>query len=159
LEHNIGDAFAQLDGTAADRSCSGEVSRFAIFAKAATVTARQSRPVDRSGLSVDSNSSSQSSAASLACSGPNNSVTALVKADNSRSAISVWSAQVRLPNVSSLFMVFPLQQLSAAGLDCVGRDEAITPDGRRRSNWTMVLPVLWYHSVQRIMTPLDRGAS
>ncbi|HTC47293.1 MAG TPA: hypothetical protein VK722_08220 [Candidatus Aquilonibacter sp.] len=132
---------------AADRWRSAEVSRFANLAEAATVTARQSRLVDRSGLSVDSNSSSQSSAASLACSGPNNSVTALVKADNSSSAISAWSAQVGLLNDSSLFMVFLLLQRSAAGLECVGCDEAITPDARRRSNWTMVLAVLWYHSV------------
>lgn len=120
------------------------------------MTARQFRLVGRSGLSIDSNSSSQSSVESLACSGPYNSVTALMKADNSRSAISVWSAQVGLLN-DSLFMVFLLRQFSDACFARVGHDEAITPDTRARGNWTLVLAVLWYHSVQRIMTPLDRG--
>jgi hypothetical protein len=66
------------------------------------VTARQSRLVARSELSFSSNSSSQSSVESLACSGPNNSVTARMNADNSCSAILIWSSQVELQNDSSL---------------------------------------------------------
>ena len=68
------------------------------------MTARQSRLVARGGLSVSSDSSRQSSVESLACSGPNNSVSARMNADNSRSAMLIWSSQVELQNDSSLSM-------------------------------------------------------
>jgi hypothetical protein len=68
------------------------------------VTARQSRLVARGDPSISSDASSQSSAESLACSGPNNSVTASMNADNSRSAIWIWSPQGELQNDSSLSM-------------------------------------------------------
>ncbi len=68
------------------------VIRFASLAEAATVTVRQSRLDDLGGLSISSASSSQSFAASRACSGPNIVVTALTNAPNSRSAMCIWSA-------------------------------------------------------------------
>src|ERR1700683_1343919 len=74
---------------------------------AAAVPARQSRLVARGGLSISSASSSQSSVESLACSGPNNSVTARRNADNSRSAMLIRSLQVELQNDSSLSMGSP----------------------------------------------------
>jgi hypothetical protein len=57
---------------------------FASRADAAIVIDRQSRPVNPGRVSVNTNSSSQSSTASLACSEPNNSVTALMNAPSSR---------------------------------------------------------------------------
>jgi hypothetical protein len=69
------------------------------------VTARQSRPVARGGLSISSDSSSQSSVESLACSAPNNSVTARMNADNSRSAMLIWSSQVELQNDIPVFFL------------------------------------------------------
>ena len=68
------------------------------------MTARQSRLMALGGLSISSDSSSQSSAESLACSGPNNSVTAQMNADNSRSAMLIWFSQVELRTDSSLSM-------------------------------------------------------
>lgn len=64
------------------------------------MTARQSRLVDPDWLSIKSNSSSQSIAESWACSGPCNSFTALMNAENSRSAICVCSLQIELENDS-----------------------------------------------------------
>src|SRR5579872_299987 len=57
--------------------------------EAAIVTARQFLSVDTGGQSVNSDSSSQSSAEARACSEPNNSVTAPMKAESSRSAMCV----------------------------------------------------------------------
>src|SRR3984885_9118754 len=84
-----------------------EPPRFTNRAEAATVTARQSRLVARGGRSISSDSSSQSSVESLACSGSNNSVTARRNADNSRSAMLIRSLQVELQNDSSLSMGSP----------------------------------------------------
>ena len=75
-----------------DLRCCETASRFASLAEAAIVTARQFRLVDRGGLSISFDSSSQSSAESLATSGPNSSVTAPMNADNSRSAMSISAA-------------------------------------------------------------------
>jgi len=72
------------------------------------VTARQSRLVDRGGLSISSDSSSQSSAESLACSGPNNSVTAPMNADNSLSSLCIWSVYAELENDSFMFIGYSL---------------------------------------------------
>jgi hypothetical protein len=55
-------------------------------AEAAIVTVRQFLSVDKGGLSVNSDSSSQSCAESLACSPPYNFVTAETKEDSSCSA-------------------------------------------------------------------------
>jgi hypothetical protein len=60
------------------------------------VTARQSRLADPGWISIDSNSSSQSTAESWAWSGPNNSFTALMNAESSCSAIRVRSIQIEL---------------------------------------------------------------
>ena len=60
--------------------------------------APQSRLVGPGKASVNSNSSIQYSAANLACSGPNSSVTALMKAPNSRSAMT----ETVLPAISQL---------------------------------------------------------
>ena len=67
------------------------------------MTARQCRFVDPVWLFINSNSSSQSTAESWACSGPNNSFTALMNAENSRSAICVCCLQIELEN-DSLFI-------------------------------------------------------
>ncbi len=75
---------------------SGGFSRLASWAAAATVTDPQSRLVGPGKASINSSSSTQSSAASLACSGPNNSVTALMKAPSSRSAMTISSASAGL---------------------------------------------------------------
>ena len=61
-------------------------TRFVSRADVAIVTERQSRASDRGRLSITSDSSSQSSVASFACSGPNNFVTAAIKESSSRSA-------------------------------------------------------------------------
>jgi hypothetical protein len=68
------------------------------------VTARQSRLVDPGWLSIKSNSSSQSTAEIWACSGPNNSFTALMNAENSRSAICGCCLQIELENDSFVFI-------------------------------------------------------
>ena len=68
------------------------------------MTARQYRFVDPGWLSINSNSSSQSAAESWACSLPNNSFTALMNAENSRSAICVCSLQIELENDSFVFI-------------------------------------------------------
>ncbi len=99
----VGDTFGTVDDAGVRRSLASD-TRFASRAEAATVTARQSRPLDRGGLSIRSDSSSHSSVESLACSGPNNSVTARMNADNSRSAILIWSSQVEWGNDFSLSM-------------------------------------------------------
>jgi hypothetical protein len=52
------------------------------------VIALQSRLVGRGKASINSSSSTQYFAANLACAGPNKSVTALMKAPNSRSAMT-----------------------------------------------------------------------
>jgi hypothetical protein len=90
----------------AARRSGATVSRFANRAEAATVTARQSRLVRRGELSIKSDSSSQSSADSRACFGPNNPVIAPMNDANSHSAKCIWSAQVELSNDSSECMGF-----------------------------------------------------
>src|SRR6266446_10965256 len=87
-----------------DRSCGLPSNRFASRAEAAIVTARQCRLVDPGLLSIDSNSSSQSTAESWACSAPCNSFTALMNAQNSRSAICICSLQIELENDSFLLI-------------------------------------------------------
>jgi hypothetical protein len=62
-------------------------------ANATTVTIRHSRVVGPGKQSLDATSSNQSSADNFASSGPNNSVTALVNAANSRSAETIWELQ------------------------------------------------------------------
>jgi hypothetical protein len=74
------------------RSGNATLTRSASRADAAIVTDRQFRLSDRGVLSIRSDSSSQSSAESLACSGPYNSVAARTNADSSRSAICIWSS-------------------------------------------------------------------
>jgi hypothetical protein len=90
LDEGIAGIFV-LAGATNNGRCA-TASRFASLAEAAIVTARQFRPVDRGGLSIDSGSSSQSSADSRAWSGPNNSFTAPMNDANSRSARCIWSA-------------------------------------------------------------------
>src|SRR6266446_3275541 len=85
-----------------DRSCGLPFNRFASRAEAAIVTARQCRLVDPGLLSIDS--SSQSTAESWACSAPCNSFTALMNAQNSRSAICICSLQIELENDSFLLI-------------------------------------------------------
>ena len=70
------------------------------------MTARQCRLVDPGWLSINSNSSSQSTAESWACSGPCNSFTALMNAANSRSAICICSLQIELENDSFVSIAF-----------------------------------------------------
>src|SRR5580692_9967387 len=89
--------------------CDEAFTRFASRADAAIVINHQSRLVNPGRVSVNTNSSSQSSAASLACSEPNNSVTALMNAPSSRSAMVINLANVGL----SLFVS------SSTILDCV----------------------------------------
>src|SRR5216683_3454821 len=79
-------------------------NRFASRAEAAIVTSRQCRLVVPGWLSINSNSSSQSNAESWAWSGPSNSFTALMNAENSRSAISVCSLQMEVENDSLVFI-------------------------------------------------------
>ena len=67
-------------------------TRLASRVEAFAVINRHSR-VDAGRASISLNSCSQSAAESSACSAPNNWVTALKKADNSRSAIVRRSAQ------------------------------------------------------------------
>src|SRR6266446_7066877 len=74
--------------------------RFASRTAAAIVTARQCRLVDPGWLSINFNSSSQSTAESWACSGPCNSFTALMNDENSRSAICICSLQIELESVN-----------------------------------------------------------
>jgi len=68
------------------------------------VTSRKCRFVVPGWLSINSNSSSQSTAESWAWSGPSNSFTALMNAENSRSAISVCSLQMEVENDSFVFI-------------------------------------------------------
>src|SRR5271166_3770742 len=91
LDDSIGETFGSVDDAGVRRS-RAPVTRFASRAEAATVTARQSRLVDRGAQSINSDSSSQSSAESRACSGPNNSFTAPMNDANSRSAKCTWFA-------------------------------------------------------------------
>ncbi len=67
------------------------------------MTARQCRVLDPRSLSINSNSSSQSTTESWAWSGPNNSFTALMNAESSCSAIRVCSMQIELENDSFVF--------------------------------------------------------
>jgi len=82
------------------------VSRLANRARAATVTRRQSRLVDPGSAASDSSSCSQTSAASLACCGPQSSVTAFTNAASSRSASAINSTQFGLPDGFCAFTVF-----------------------------------------------------
>jgi hypothetical protein len=82
--------------SANDRSCGPTFNRFASRAEAAIVTARQCRLVDPGWPSIIFNSSSQSTAESWACSGPCNSFTALMNAENSRSARRIPNTIVQL---------------------------------------------------------------
>jgi hypothetical protein len=92
LDEGIGDTLVSVNATPGVGRFTSVFSRLASRTEAATVTDPQSRPVDPGKASIDSSSSTQSSAASLACSGPNNSVTALMKAPNSRSAMTIRPA-------------------------------------------------------------------
>src|SRR5579871_4258407 len=83
------------------------VSRLANRTDAAIVAARQSPASDRRELSTRSNSSSQSSAASPACTGPYNSLTAAMNEDSSRSATRVCSPQIESENNSCWFIEHP----------------------------------------------------
>src|ERR1700677_585685 len=91
LDDSIGETFGSVDDASVLQS-RARVTRFANRAAAAPVTVRQSRLVDRGGQSINSDSSSQSSAESRACSGPNNSFTAPMNDANSRSAKCSWFA-------------------------------------------------------------------
>src|SRR5207302_8779939 len=93
------DVFGELPIMRSRRS-----NRFAGRAEAAIVTSRQCRLVVPGWLSINSNSSSQSNAESWAWSGPSNSFTALMNAENSRSAISVCSLQMEVENDSLVFI-------------------------------------------------------
>ena len=74
------------------------------------MTARQSRLVDSGRLSINSNSSSQSTADSWACSGPCNSFTALRNAENSRFARRIPNTIVQLfPARASVVMQAEIQ--------------------------------------------------
>src|SRR5258708_34007127 len=77
---------------------------FAGRAGAGIVPPRQCRLVVPGWLSINSNSSSQSNAESWAWCGPSNSFTALMNAENSRSAISVCSLQMEVENDSLVFI-------------------------------------------------------
>ena len=88
---------------------------FASRADDAIVIDRQSRLVNPGKSSVNTNSSSQSSAASLACSKPNNSVTALMNAPSSRSAMVINLANVRPSLFVSSYLgrqIFPTSKFS-----------------------------------------------
>jgi hypothetical protein len=91
LDEGIGDTLVLVDATRGVGRSKSIFSRLASWAEAATVTDPQWRLVGPGKSSINSNSLIQSSAASLACSGPNNSVTAPMKAPNSRSAIAIRS--------------------------------------------------------------------
>src|SRR5882724_9124501 len=97
-----------------DRSCGPAFNRFASRAEAAIVTARQSRLVDPRWLSINSDSLSQSTVESWDCFGPCNSFTALMNAENSRSAICVCCLQIELENDSFVFIGSSLLQLCRA---------------------------------------------
>src|SRR5579863_53087 len=104
-----------------------KVRRFASVAAAAIVTARHFWLVDLR-LSISSASPSQSSAESLASSEPNNSVTALINADSSRSAISISAAQFELQKCfcesiksASTFLSSQRRQI------LTGQDEPVSP--------------------------------
>src|SRR5277367_3241743 len=89
LDKGIGDTFVSVVDVSDEieiRWSSATLCRVAKRPDAAIVTVRQSRLVKAVELSINSNSSSQSCAESLACSGPNNSVTAATNDANSRSA-------------------------------------------------------------------------
>ena len=77
LDDGIADTFVSVDATHGFRWCCATVGRFGRRAEAATATARQSRLVDRRGLFINCDSSSQRSTKSDAYTGPNNSVIAL----------------------------------------------------------------------------------
>src|SRR5580765_6594800 len=72
-----------------ERSCGATLNR---FSEVGTVIACQLRTSDRGGLSINSDSSSQSSVESLACSGPYNSLSAPRNVDSSHSTLYAWSS-------------------------------------------------------------------
>src|SRR6266436_2834259 len=84
------------NGQLAHGNLSGPTFVFHVFPSAAhappivaIVINRQSRLVNPGRVSINTNSSSQSSTASLTCSGPNSSVTALINAPGSRSGMVI----------------------------------------------------------------------
>jgi hypothetical protein len=87
LDDGIGDNWLPVFDVPSDISrWSATFSRFVNRTEAAIVILRQSLWVDRGDISINSDSWSQSSADSLASSAPNNSATAAMNAENSRSA-------------------------------------------------------------------------
>jgi hypothetical protein len=92
LDDGIGDIFVSVEAAEQIRGCVTVSRRFASRAAAAIVTARHFRSIDREGLSINVNSSSQTAVETRACSGPNSSVTAPMNADNSHSALCVSAA-------------------------------------------------------------------
>ncbi len=124
MDDGIGNTLVSLDAIFCSRR--EAASRPASLTAAATVTARHSRFVDRCGMSMTSDSSSQSSAESLASSGPNKSVTAAMNADSSVPAVRISSSQDDLLNDSSLLIQFPLFQIAL--VDSTGCDARITPE-------------------------------
>src|ERR1700760_1475476 len=88
-----------------DRSQSLDSPQRSTDAEAATVTVLQNLD-EGGGPSISSDSVSQSSAQSLACSGPNSLATAVINADNSHSAKRICVAQFDMENDSLAFIVF-----------------------------------------------------
>src|ERR1700730_8349642 len=80
LDEGIDDTLVSVDATRGVGPSTSVFSRLASWADVAMVTDPQSSLVGPGKASINSSSSTQSSAASVACSGPNNSVTALMKA-------------------------------------------------------------------------------
>jgi len=99
-----------------------------------TVTSRQFWLVDPGIPVVNPDSSSQSPADSLACREPINSLTALMNADNSRSAKSIWSVRVELLNDSSVFMGLSPLQIYWAAMIAARCHERITSETSGRNN-------------------------
>jgi hypothetical protein len=104
------DTVASLVGAPKAGNVPLSLIRFANRADAAIVTAHQFRISDRGELSMSSDSSIQSFAASLACSGPCEALTAAMNADNSRSAKCIWSVYNESENDSLCIVIssFPL---------------------------------------------------
>jgi hypothetical protein len=71
-----------------------------------------------------------------------------MKADNSPSAIGVWSVPVELLNDSSVFMGLSPLQIYCAAMIAAGCNERITSETSGRNNWTMVLAIPWHQSMQ-----------
>ena len=132
MDEGIGDTLVSVDATRGVVRSNLVFSRLESWAAVATVTDPQSRLVGPGKASINSSSSTQSSAASLACSGPNNSVTALMKARNSRSAKTIRFAS------AGLWLFFH----SYSGIGCrslIALTIAIKPEKCRQTNWTKVL--------------------